>query len=115
MVHKAYDWLWQGFPVDDYYARLKLISTVAGYPRYRPTRNSITPYAFKDDDLRKIKNPVLLLIGDHEVIYKPERAIRRAVNLVPGLKAEIISNANHCAQYTASDIVNKEICGFLNS
>jgi hypothetical protein len=31
---------------------------------------------FNDDELLKIQTPTLLLIGDHEVIYKPEDAIR---------------------------------------
>ncbi len=113
MVHAAYGWLWQGFPVDECYARLKSISTVAGYPRYRPTRNSAAPRVFSDDELRRIRNPVLLLIGDHDVIYKPEEAIRRATRLVPGLKAEIVPNANHCAQYTAPEFVNARILDFL--
>jgi hypothetical protein len=41
---------------------------------------------------------VLLLIGDHEVLYKPERVIRRATQLVSDLKAEIVPNANHVAE-----------------
>jgi pimeloyl-ACP methyl ester carboxylesterase len=114
IVHKAYDWLWNYFPIDEDYARLKLISTVAGYPRYRPTRNSFAPHVFKTDDLRRIRTPVLLLIGDHEVIYKPELAIRRATHLVMNLKAEIVPNANHCAQYTAPEFVNKKILDFLS-
>jgi pimeloyl-ACP methyl ester carboxylesterase len=93
--------------------RLRSIGTIAGYPRYKPTRNKIVPRVFSDEDLRKIQNPVLLLIGDHEVIYKPERVIRRATLLVQGLKAEIVPNANHCAQYTAPDVVNKKIMEFL--
>ncbi len=113
MVHKAYNWLWQGFPIDECYAQLRSIGTIAGYPRYRPSRNSFVPYVFKDEELRRIRNPVLLLIGDHEVIYKPERVIQRATHLVPGLKAEIIPNANHCAQYTAPEVVNKKILEFL--
>jgi pimeloyl-ACP methyl ester carboxylesterase len=113
MVHKAYGWLWQGFPMDECYARLRSISTIAGYPRYRPSRNSFVPYVFKDEELRHIRNQVLLLIGDHEVIYKPERVIQRATRLVPGLKAEIVPNANHSAQYTAAEGVNKKILEFL--
>jgi pimeloyl-ACP methyl ester carboxylesterase len=113
MVHKAYAWLWQGFPMDDSLARLKNISTIAGYPRYRPSINSVVPRVFSDAELRKIQTPVLLLIGDHDVIYKPEDAIRRATQLVPGLKAEIVSNANHCAQYTAPEVVNQKILTFL--
>ena len=113
MVHKAYDWLWQDFPMDEYYDRLKSISVIAGYPRYRPSRNSIRPHVFSNNELRNIKNPILLLIGDHDVIYEPDRAIRRATTLIPSLKAEIIPKANHCAQYTAPDVVNEKVLEFL--
>ena len=113
MVHNAYDWLWQGFPMDPAYARLKSIAVVAGYPRYRPSKNSFAPHVFSDEELRQIQAPVLLLVGDHEVIYKPDEVIRRATRLVPDLKAVIVPNANHCAQYTASEFVNHEILEFL--
>jgi pimeloyl-ACP methyl ester carboxylesterase len=113
LVLTAHKWLGQGFPMDEGYARLQSISKIAGYPRYRPTRNKIAPFVFSDEALRKIRTPVLLLIGDHEVIYKPEDAIRRATRLVPGLKAEIVPNANHLAEYTAPDAVNKRILDFL--
>jgi hypothetical protein len=56
---------------------------------------------------------VLLLISDHEVLYKPERVIRRATQLVSDLKAEIVPNANHVAEYTAADVVNERILDFL--
>ena len=65
------------------------------------------------EELRKIRAPVLLLIGDHEVIYRPEKAIQRATRLVSGLKAEIVPGANHSAQYTAPDFVNARILEFL--
>jgi pimeloyl-ACP methyl ester carboxylesterase len=113
MVHRAYEWLWQGFPVDECYARLRSISTIAVYPRYRPTCNSAVPSVFSDKELRQIRIPVLLLIGDHEVIYRPRDAIRRATRQVAGLKAEIVPNANHCAQYTAPHMVTEKILTFL--
>jgi pimeloyl-ACP methyl ester carboxylesterase len=113
LVHKAYDWLWNDFPVDEDYARLKIISTIAGYPRYRPTRNSFAPSVFKADELHRLKTPVLLLIGDHEVIYNPEQAIHSAKHLVRDLKADIVPNANHSSQYTAPEYVNKKIIDFL--
>jgi pimeloyl-ACP methyl ester carboxylesterase len=113
LVHRAYAWLWQDFPKDESYAKLNSISKIAGYPRYRPTRNSFAPRVFTDEELRQIHKPILLLIGDHEVIYDPRRAIKRAIRLVTGLKAEIIPNANHCAQYTAPEIVNQKILEFL--
>ena len=112
LVHKTAGWIWQGFPMDDCIAQLRAIAQIAGYPRYRPTHNP-PPSVFSDDELRKIKTPVLLLIGDHEVLYKPERVINRATRLVSGLKAEIVPNANHCAEYTAPDVVNRKILDFF--
>jgi pimeloyl-ACP methyl ester carboxylesterase len=112
LVHKASAWIWQDFPMDDCVAQLRFIAQVAGYPRYRPTHNP-PPTVFSDEELHKIQTPVLLLIGDHEVLYKPERVIERATRLVPNLKAEIVPNANHVAEYTAPDAVNKKILEFL--
>jgi len=112
LVHKAAAWIWQGFPMDEKIAQLRTIAQIAGYPRYRPTHNP-PPGVFSDEELRKIRTPVLLLIGDHEVLYKPERVIQRATRLVSGLKAEMIPNANHCAGYTAPETVNEKILRFL--
>jgi pimeloyl-ACP methyl ester carboxylesterase len=103
----AYDWIWQGFPKDEYIAQLRAQAALYGRPHHW------SPTIFSDVELRSIKSPVLLLIGDHEVIYKPEEAIRRATRLVPGLKAEIVPQANHIAEYTAPDFVNSAILEFL--
>jgi pimeloyl-ACP methyl ester carboxylesterase len=78
-----------------------------GLPRHGP------PTVFTDEQLEKIKIHMLLLIGDHEVIYNSERVIRRATRLMPNLKAEIVPNANHNAQYTSPDFVNQKILQFL--
>jgi pimeloyl-ACP methyl ester carboxylesterase len=112
MVQNAYKWLWQGFPMEDEFARLRYISRVAGVG-YRPSINRSTPRVFSDKELRSLQIPVLLLIGDHEVIYKPSEAIRRATRLVPNLQAAIVPNSNHSAQYTAPEFVNRQILDFL--
>jgi pimeloyl-ACP methyl ester carboxylesterase len=107
MLLKAYDWIWQDFPKDECIAQMRAITSVSGVPHHVP------PSVFNDEELRKIQTPTLLLIGDHEVIYKPERAIRRATRMMPGLRAEIVPNANHNAEFTAPDFVNKKILDFL--
>jgi pimeloyl-ACP methyl ester carboxylesterase len=103
----AYDWIWQDFPKDECIARLRALTAIYGRPCHW------FPTVFNDEDLRKIRTPILLLIGDHEVIYKPADAIRRATRLVDSLKAEIVPNANHIAEYTAPDFVNRKILKFL--
>jgi pimeloyl-ACP methyl ester carboxylesterase len=56
---------------------------------------------------------MLLLIGDHEVIYKPSAVIQLVTRLMPNLKAEVIPKANHCAQYTAPEAVNQRILDYF--
>jgi pimeloyl-ACP methyl ester carboxylesterase len=107
LLSKAYDWIWQGFPRDECIAQLREITMLSGVPHHVP------PSTFSDEELRKIRTPTLLLIGDHEVIYRPEQAIQRATRLVAGLKAEIIPNANHNAEYTAAEAVNEKVLDFL--
>jgi pimeloyl-ACP methyl ester carboxylesterase len=114
MVLNAYGWLWQDFPMEGSFAELRRISKIAG-AGLRPTINRASPRVFSDEELHRIKTPVLLLIGDHEVIYAPARVIRRATHLVAHLTAEMVPNANHSAQYTAPDFVNAKVLEFLKS
>jgi pimeloyl-ACP methyl ester carboxylesterase len=109
LLRSAYDWIWQDFPKDECIAQMRAITSVSGVPHHVP------PSVFTDEELRRIRTPTLLLIGDHEVIYEPQRAIRRASRLVAGLRAEIVPNANHNAEYTAADAVNERILDFLTS
>jgi len=108
LVNRAFAWIWKDFPIVDPMAKLRTIRNIAGHPR-----NRIFPPVYSDKDLRQVQTPILLLIGEHEVIYKPEDAVRRATRLVPNLKAEILPNANHSAQVTAPELVNVRILDFL--
>jgi pimeloyl-ACP methyl ester carboxylesterase len=107
MLFKPYQWIWQDFPKEECIEHLRATTAVTGRPRHW------SPTVFSDEELRKIQTPILLLIGDHEVIYRPEDAIARATRLVSNLKAEIIPNANHVAEYTNARIVNEKILEFL--
>lgn len=108
IILSGFNWIWQGFPRDLDFKQYSELGKISGFPC-----NQLPPPVFNDEELGKIQVPVLLLVGDREVIYKPENAIRRATCLVLGLKAEIVPNANHNAQYTAADLVNRKILDFL--
>jgi pimeloyl-ACP methyl ester carboxylesterase len=101
------EWIWQGFPQDEYTSRLRVVTALEGRPRHW------FPSVFGREELGEIRTPILLLVGDHEVIYKPELVVERASRAVAGLKAKIIPNANHNAEYTAADAVNEEVISFL--
>jgi pimeloyl-ACP methyl ester carboxylesterase len=110
LILSGFNWLWQGFPRDECLTRYTELSKVNGFPS-----NQLPPPVYTDQELQKIQTPMLLLIGDHEVIYNKDLVIQRATHLVPGLKAEIVPNANHNAQVTAPDWVNWKILEFLQN
>ena len=109
MLLHPYKWIWQDFPKEECIAQLRAITAITSHPRHW------SPTVFRDNELRAIQTPILLLIGDHEVIYRPQDAIRRATRLVPNLTAEIIPDANHLAEYTNAPVVNEKILEFFNS
>ena len=100
---RPYEWIWQNFPIDDNVAKLRILTAIEGRHRHW------SPSVFGENELRKIQTPLLLLVGDHEVIYNSRKVIEKASSTVPGLRAEIVPNANHNAEYTAAEAVNEKI------
>ncbi|MGD6981011.1 alpha/beta fold hydrolase, partial [Citricoccus zhacaiensis] len=72
------------------------------------------PYVFTDDELKSVKVPILLLLGEHEVIYDPQSALHRASTLVPGIEAEIIKQAGHVLSMEQPQYVNERILRFFS-
>jgi pimeloyl-ACP methyl ester carboxylesterase len=58
---------------------------------------------------------MLLLIGEHEVLYDPAATVRRAQALKPGIEAEVIPGADHIAAMAQPDAVNARLLRFLGS
>jgi pimeloyl-ACP methyl ester carboxylesterase len=108
LVQKGAEWLLQGLQMDECVGKQFIIAMTAGV-----YRNRVFPSVFKDEELRSIRTPVLLLIGDREVLYDPMKVIRRATSLVEGLRAEIVPHAHHIAELSAPDFVNARILEFL--
>ncbi|MBY8914483.1 alpha/beta hydrolase [Bacillus sp. YC2] len=73
------------------------------------------PYVFTDDELQSVKVPVLLLLGEHEVIYDPLSALQRALALVPDIETEIIKHAGHVLSMEQPEYVNERVLRFLGS
>ena len=68
---------------------------------------------FTDEELGQITAPILLLIGDHEFMYEPKKALDRATSLIPNLHAELIPNASHMLNRDQPELVIKEALDFL--
>jgi len=73
------------------------------------------PTVYTDKELRQIKLPTLLLIGDREKIYHPKKAIDRAQRWMPDLTAEIIPNVGHTLNMEQPETINARILKFLSN
>ncbi len=86
----------------------------AGAKTFRPQAMKIAVMSvFSDEELRQVSTPGLLLIGDKEVVYKPEEVIERAKRLIPDIESFIIPNASHLAPVDCADEVNQRMIEFL--
>ncbi len=68
---------------------------------------------FTEEELKQLVMPVLLMIGDHEILYEPRKALDGATRLIPGLQAELIPNASHMLDRDQAEIINARILQFL--
>jgi len=69
-------------------------------------------HPFSDDELKSITNPVLVLIGDHDVINS-EESLERADKYLIKSKTQIIKDAGHFLSIDQSKIVNDTMINFL--
>ena len=67
---------------------------------------------FTDDELKALNVPVLLLIGDTDIINN-EEGLNRAKKIIPQIKASIINKAGHFISFDQPEIVNKVVLAFL--
>lgn len=73
----------------------------------------VLPDVVSDEQLRTMTMPTLLLIGDHEVISDPARAVDRARRLIPVFEGELVPGCRHDMCSTQHEIVNSRVLEFL--
>lgn len=69
--------------------------------------------AFSRKELRTVRAPTLLLIGEKEVLYKPRETIELAQKRLPGLQGAVVPGADHLASMSAPAVVNDHLLRFL--
>lgn len=73
----------------------------------------LIPGLFSDEELRSLRVPMLLVLGENEKVYSAEKAARRMNRLAPQVKTEIVAGAGHDLTIVQADTVNRMIVGFL--
>ncbi len=71
------------------------------------------PPVLTDAEWRSLRTPALFLAGAHEVIYDPEKAVRRLQRVAPQVTMEIIPGAGHDLTFVQTAAVNERILQFL--
>ena len=64
--------------------------------------------------LRQFQVPGLLIFGQHEMFFDPNKVAERSAALMPGLEAVVVPNAGHGAVFDQPEEVNRLMVDFLN-
>jgi pimeloyl-ACP methyl ester carboxylesterase len=71
------------------------------------------PRVLRDDELRRIGVPTLVVIGDKEKIYDARAALARAEAHIPNVKTTLVHDASHDLMFCQPAFVNAALRGFL--
>lgn len=73
---------------------------------------TLFPTVLTDEELKSIKCPTLFIVGEHERLYSPEKAMERLEKVVPHFKKKIIPGVGHLT-IGNSPLINATIMTFL--
>jgi len=68
---------------------------------------------FSDSELRAVRVPILLLVGEHERIFSPRQSVARARALIADVQAEVVPDVGHLMSEERPDLVNRRIREFM--
>ena len=83
--------------------------------RMPPESRRVMPTSFSDDELRSLQAPVMLVIGEDEVIFDPARALARARRLIPDFDGELIPGCSHDMSISKKHLVQPLLLEFLGA
>lgn len=86
---------------------------LAGYHHALP-RLRLYPLRIEPEELVTLKVPVLLMIGELEVIYPAQQAIEYAQQYVPNIQCILVQGANHTFTIERADLVNERTLAFFS-
>lgn len=71
------------------------------------------PYIFTNQELSQIKTPMLLMLGENEVMYNPIEAFKCAENSSPNLTVELVKDVGHLMSMENPQYINDRILEFF--
>ena len=76
-------------------------------------RRPLIPPVLTDTEWRSLDVRTLFLVGEHDVIYPPRKAVARLARTAPSVTPEIVPGAGHDLTAIQAEAVNRRILDFL--
>jgi pimeloyl-ACP methyl ester carboxylesterase len=109
VMRRSVDWMHKGLPYDPLWEPFFYNSMVSG-----GLINQVFPRVYSKEEFAQIQAPVLLILGDREVIYNNlQSAVRSAQDLIPNLQVEMIPAAHHVTAVANPEMVNRKLLEFF--
>ncbi len=99
-----------GVPLDEDWVELVALAMKHG----RMNQLGFGPKPPKPRELQRLKSPPLLIIGDKELMYRPEQELALARSRIAGLEGVIAPDANHFAAMSNPAVLNRLILAKLS-
>ncbi len=80
---------------------------------YRMPRTMMRHPLLSEEQLHSIECPMMIMIGEKEIIYDPVRALDRARANIPGVRTVLVPAAGHTLHYDRPSAVADEMRDFL--
>jgi pimeloyl-ACP methyl ester carboxylesterase len=78
-------------------------------------RSFVPPTVLTDQDWQSLEVPTLFIVGENEVTYSAQKAIRHLNKVAPEVKTVITPDAGHDLAIVKTEWVNNEVLKFLTN
>ncbi len=89
------------------------VDELYGAQRCFKPKELVPPTLLSDRELESIMVPTLFMVGEHEKIFSPEKALERLKRVAPRIRTELVPGAGHDLTLVQADLVNARILEFL--
>lgn len=89
----------------------ELMVALKGPQTYRNRLPKMQP--FTDAELRAIRTPTLLILGENSSIHRSHQVKRRVEALMPSVRVDLVADTGHSLALDRPDVVNQRLLEFL--
>ncbi len=89
----------------------------SSFRHFRYQQRAVYPDMFGDTSLGRVTSPLLVMVGDREIIYEYElrEVLARAARLIPHAHTELVPGAGHVLNLQMPELVNRRLLEFFST